>query len=248
MEKKVDWKKTLLKFLLGGLLLGGLFLVIYFILRHFGYDKLTQEELQALIKKTGIYGQIVFVFISFLQVTFVPIPGAVTILAGNFLFGFWEGLLLSFIGMFLGSVLAFFLGKTIGRKFVDWAFGSKEQVDYYLSKLKGKETILLFFMFFLPLFPDDALCAVAGLTKMKTSTFVIIQLITRPTSILGTLLFMSGEIIPYEGWGLAIIISVGILSLIAFIFAYKYSDKINDKLEKISEKITSLLKHNKENE
>ena len=247
MEKKVDWKKTILKFLLGALLLGGLFLIIYLVLRHFGYDKMTQEELQALIEKTGIYGKIVFTFISFLQVTFVPIPGAITILAGNYLFGFWEGFLLSFIGMLLGSLLAFFLGKTIGRKFVNWAFGSKEQVDYYLSKLKGKETVLLFFMFFLPMFPDDALCAVAGLTKMKTSTFTIMQLITRPTSILGTLLFMSGEVIPYKGWGLVIIISVGILSLVGFIFAYKYSDKINSWLEKISEKITSLLKHIKEN-
>ena len=39
------------------------------------------------------------------------------------------------------------LGRKIGRPFVNWIVGDKETVDYYLKKLKGKETIILFFMF-----------------------------------------------------------------------------------------------------
>lgn len=246
MEPKTDWKKTILRLLLGVLVLGGLILAVYLLLRHFGYTDISREELQNLIEKTGVYGKLCFVLISFLQVTIVPIPAAITILAGNYLFGFWWGFFLSFIGIFAGSLFAFLLGRTIGRKFVNWAMGSKEQVDYCLGKLKGKEIVLLFFMFFLPCFPDDALCAVAGITNIKTPIFVLMQLITRPTSILGTLFFMSGEIIPYEGWGLAVILSVGILSVIGFVFAYKYSEQLNRKLENFSLKVTRFLKRDKE--
>lgn len=243
--KKINWKKTILKLLLGVILLCIFILGIYLLLDHLGYSDLSKESLQELIKKTGVYGKLIFVFITFLQVTFVPIPGAITILTGNYLFGFWWGLILSFIGMMIGSLVAFLLGRIIGRRFVDWAVGDKEVVDYYLNKFKGKEIVLLFFMFFLPLFPDDALCAIAGITNIKTFVFTLIQIITRPTSILGTLLFMSGEIIPYEGWGLVIIILVGILSIIAFIFAYKHSERINLFLENLASKITNSFKHKK---
>lgn len=246
MEKKINWTKTILKFLLGALLLGLFFLGIYFLLRALGYTDLSQEELQKLIEKTGIYGKLVFVLISFLQVTFIPIPGAVTILVGNYLFGFWESALLSFIGIFSGAMFAYFLGITIGRRFVNWAMGGKDQVDYYLNKLKGKETVLLFFMFLLPFFPDDALCSIAGLTNIKKFTFFLMQIITRPISILATLLFMSGEFIPYRGWGLAFLIVGSIACIIGFILAYKYSDKINQFLENLSAKITNKLKRKKE--
>ncbi len=246
MKTKMNWPKTILKLLLGVIVIAAILVGIYLILNALGYSNLSQEELQKLIEKTGIYGKLVFVLISFLQVTFIPIPGAVTILVGNYLFGFWESALLSFIGMFVGALFAYFLGIAIGRRFVNWAMGGKEQVDYYLAKLKGKETVLLFFMFLLPFFPDDALCSIAGLTNIKKITFVLMQLITRPISIFATLIFMSGEIIPYEGWGLVFLITGSILCIIAFILAYKYSDQINRFLENLSNKITNKLKRKKE--
>jgi len=245
MENKANLKKMILKVLLGVLILGALFLIVYLLLDHFGYANMKQEQLQEIIASTGVYGKLVFILVTFLQVTFIPIPSAVTILAGSYLFGFWWSFLLSLIGSFLGSMFAFFLGRVIGRKFVDWVTGSKEETDYYLSKLKGKETVLLFFMFILPAFPDDALCAIAGITNMKTWIFTIMQIVTRPISILGTLLFMSGEIIPLKGWGIVLIIFIAIISIIAFIFAFKNSDKINDYLEKIALKITSKIKKTK---
>lgn len=241
MEKKIEWKKTIIKLFIGVLIII-LFLALVFLALHLmGYDKITKEALQEIVNSTGIYGKLIFIILSFLQVTFIPIPAAITIISGNILFGFWEGFFLSFIGILFGSIVSFLLGRVIGRRFVNWAFGDKETVDYYLEKIKGKEVVLLFFMFLLPCFPDDALCSIAGITNIKTSIFVVMQLITRVTSILGTLFFMSGEIIPYKGWGLIIIILVAILAIIAFMFTYKNAEKINTKLENISLKITNIF-------
>lgn len=242
MDKNINIKKMIIKLLIGVLFLLLFFVVIYLILKHFGYADMNQEQLQELIKKAGVYGKIVFVTITFLQVTFIPIPSAVTILSGLYLYGFWKSFFLSFIGLFLGSMFAFFLGRKIGRRFVDWVMGSKEETDYYLSKLKGKETVLLFFMFVLPAFPDDALCAVAGITNINKWVFTMMQIMTRPISILGTLIFMSRMIIPFEGLGLVLIILIAIISIIAFILIFKNSDRINNSLEKISLKITNKFK------
>lgn len=239
---------------IGKLLFGVLVIVAFFAVLiltfHFGFgitwnDLTNQEKMQEFIKSTGSWGRIIFILISFLQVTFVPIPGMVTILAGNYLFGLVESFILSYIGMLIGSFVAFFLGRKIGRPFVNWVVGDKNTVDMYLKKLKGRELVLFFFMFLLPFFPDDLLCSVAGITSISWFAFIILQVITRFTSIGGTLLFMSGEFIPYSGWGVPVLIILGIFAGILFIISYKYSDKINHFLENLSTKITNLFKSRK---
>lgn len=234
-----------------GMVLRGLIIVIliaavigglYLLFRHLGYTDLSKEQLRDMIEKTGVWGPLVFILVSFLQVTFVPIPGAVTILAGNLLFGPWLSALYSLIGMMLGAMLAFFLGRWMGRKFVNWVVGDKDKVEEYLNKMRGKEEVVLFFMFLLPLFPDDALCAIAGVTPMSWMVFFLMQLVTRPISIFGTILFMSGEVIPYEGWGLVVLALVGVASIVAFIFAYKYSDAIHRWLYQFTDRLTGKKK------
>lgn len=237
-ENKFNYKKMIIKIVISLLIIGLILLGGYLLLKHFNLLDLSQEQLQEIVSSYGALGPIVFIFISFLQVTFVPIPGAVTILCGNYLFGPVLSFIYSYIGMFIGGLLAFVLGRVIGRPFVNWVAGDKETVDYYLEKLKGKEVIVLFFMFLLPVFPDDLLCSVAGIMPtISYPVFIIMQLITRATSIFGTLLFMSGEYIPLYGWGLFIIIPLGIIAIIAFIYSMKNSDKINDKLISTIDKI-----------
>ncbi len=231
-------KKTIFRLLLSVGVIAALLGVFYLIAYLFGWTKLTKEELQNFIASKGALAPFVFIAVSFLQVTFIPIPSAVTIVAGSYLFGFWKCFLYSYVGILCGSLFAFLLGKLLGKPFVHWAFGGKEEAESYLKRLKGKETVTLFFMFLLPAFPDDALCALAGILPITWFKFAFIQLTTRITSIFGTLIFMSGEVIPYDGWGLAIIILVGILSVIAFIICFKHAEKINSIFDKFMNKLT----------
>ena len=228
--KKIDKKKSIIRLLFSVIILSAFIIVLLLVLKLLGLDDISQEKLQEIISSYGALGPIVFIVVSFLQATILPIPGAVSILAGNYLFGPWLSYLYSYIGIIAGSLISFILGRKLGRKFVNWIVGDKETVDYYLKKLKGKETVILFFMFLLPFFPDDALCAIAGIMPINFSVFLFIQLITRITSIGATLFFMSGEIIPYHGWGLVVLAIIGVAAIIAFIFAYKNAELLNDKL------------------
>lgn len=238
MEKKIDIKSIIIKIIISLLVIGLIVLGLYFLFKHLGWTNLTKEELQAKIASTGVFAPIVFIVASFLQVTFIPIPSSVTIIVGNYLFGFWLSFLYSYIGIIFGSILAFYLGRWLGRPFVNWVVGDNKVVDEYLIKMKNKENVILFFMFLLPLFPDDALCSLAGILPISFLTFLFIQLLTRATSILGTLFFMSGEIIRYDALGITIIVIVCILALVAFYLSYKYADKINEIFYNIMDKIT----------
>ncbi len=218
--------QIMLRLFLSLLGLSLLLFLIWMILRHFGLTDLTTEQIRAYIAERGAFAFLAFVLLSFLQVTFIPIPSTVTVLAGNLLFGPWLSFFGSLLGTWIGSSLAFFLGRRIGRPFVNWVIGDGDTVDKYLKKAHGREFVVFFFMFLLPAFPDDALCAVAGVTKLRWPQFLLIQAVCRPVSIAGTLFFMTGEIIPYDGWGIALLLGLGALSLLAFLFAYRRADRL----------------------
>ena len=160
-------KKTITKLLVSGFIIVLIVAILYFVFKALGFTDMKREDLQKIIAKTGAVAPLVFIGITIAQVTFVPIPGAVTILAGSYIFGFWQSFVYSYIGMMIGSVLSFALGRLIGKPYVSWVAGGKEQVEDWIKKLKGREKVFLFFAFLLPFFPDDILCFVAGLSSMK---------------------------------------------------------------------------------
>ncbi len=239
-------KKSLIRLIFSALLIGAIIAAAYFILKSFGITKLTREQIQEYISSLGAIAPIAFIFVSFLQVTIIPIPSTVTILAGVFLFDPIPSFFYSYAGILLGSWFAFLLGRLIGRPYINWVAGSREEADGWLSKLKGREKVFLFFAFLFPLFPDDLLCSVAGMLSIKFSTFTIMQLVTRTTSIGATILFMSGEVIPYEGWGLWVIGGLIVLALAAFVLSMKYAEELNAVFDSLVKRISDSLHKNKD--
>lgn len=200
-------------------------------------SKLTSiSALRDYIASFGATAVLIFILFQFLQVVILPIPGSVSVGVGVALFGPLRCSLFSFIGILLGSVVAFFIGRIIGYKAVCWIVG-KEDLDKWLKKLKGKDYLLLSIMFLLPLFPDDILCFVAGLSSMTWAYFLIMIVITRAISVLTT--SFSLQLIPFTTWwGILIWVILGALVIAAFWAVCKYSDKI-DKFIKTKFKIKS---------
>lgn len=223
-----------------------LFVVLSYIFSLTGLDQLSEEEIQQIISACGAWAPIVYIIVTFLQVTFIPIPFVVTILAGNLLFGFWGSFFYSLIGTVMGSVFAFILGKRIGRPFVNWAFGDAEAVERYLSQAKGKEFVVFFFMFLLPFFPDDALCALAGITDLSNRQFAFILAISRPITVLGNLILWTGEVIPYNGWGILLMLLAIAITAASFLLSMKYADRITELFDLFTDKLAVLLRRKKE--
>lgn len=245
---KKETKQSLIRLIISGVVIGIILLLILLVFRHFGISELTREQIQDYISSTGAIAPLVFILASFLQVTLIPIPSTVTILAGSFLFGAPLSFIYSYIGIMFGAILAFALGRVLGRPYIAWVAGSQENVDTWLAKLRGRENVFLFFAFLLPVFPDDFLCSIAGMLPIKFSTFTIMQLVTRVTSIGATLIFMSGEIIPYEGWGLVVIGLLIVIALLAFVLSMIYAEKLNQLFESLVKRVHDALKRNKNND
>lgn len=203
-EKKFSVWKKILRSLIVFVAIGLFILLVYYILIWTNlWEKLNSvDKLRTMILDLGFWGRLTFVALQFLQVTFVPIPSTILTVAGSIIYGPLQGSLLSLAGILLGSVLAFYLGRQFGRKLVVFMVG-KESCQKWVSFL-SRAKYTFFLMMLLPIFPDDVLCLVAGLTDMSWAFFVITNLITRPIGIFLTSYLGSGEIIPYHGWGLVV--------------------------------------------
>ena len=154
-----------------------------------------------------------------------------TVLAGVAIYGpFWASIL-SLIGIMLGAIVAFSLGKIFGFRLIKWVVG-EENARKYAKMLNKRGKFLLVAMFLLPVFPDDLLCLVAGTTEMSYPFFISANLITRPIAIFPIAYFISGNIIPFSGWGLYVWPIIIILLGVSIFLFYKYQPQIEKYITK----------------
>ena len=177
---------------------------------------------------------ILYIVLQYLQVVILPIPSIVSTVAGVALFGPFKTAVYSLIGIVLGSVTAFFVGRKLGNRAVSWIIG-KETLLKWQKKLKGKDSLFLTVMFLLPVFPDDVLCFVAGLSSMKVKYFLLMISISRILAVFATC--YSFQLIPFNTWwGLTLwgVFIVGIVA--AFVVIYKNMDRLQAKIQEIKNK------------
>lgn len=202
------------------------FAVCAYALLKTGFFAIMRDEaaLEAYLERSGSWVGVVFTLLQFLQVVILPIPSAVTVVAGAAIFGAFVGSLLSLLGIMLGSLAAFLIGRYAGMRVVAWLVG-RETLEKWLKKIKGKDKLLLTAMFLLPVFPDDVLCFVAGLSSMSVWYFLAVIVLSRVLAIFAT--SYSFELIPFNKWWGILIWAVLFAAVIAlFVVLFKKSDAI----------------------
>ncbi|GGI65928.1 TVP38/TMEM64 family protein [Enterococcus alcedinis] len=143
------------------------------------------NALQNLVGEKLLLGPIIFILIQILQVVIPIIPGGISTAAGVLLFGPVAGFFYNYIGIVIGSILVFLLGRQYGKPFVLSLISEKTYEKYIVwFDNQGRFNKLFALAIFFPFAPDDALCLMAGLTNMSLKTFSWIILLGKPASIL----------------------------------------------------------------
>ena len=169
------------------------------------------------LRKLGEGSEWLFVLIQVLQVVIAPIPGQAAAFAGGFIFGFWKGWGLTTLGLVLGSLIAMVLARLLGislvRKIVP------ESIITRFDSVISEGGYMTFFMIFLlPALPDDAVCFLAGLTKLKLLPLSIVCLLGRAPGMLVLSLTGAGFADGFA-WSVQVLFAVMmILSVILWLF------------------------------
>ncbi|EMF0260398.1 TVP38/TMEM64 family protein [Enterococcus hirae] len=156
-------------------------LTIYFI--NLGVFK-DLNSLRGLVGDSIILGPIIFILIQILQVVIPIIPGGISTAAGVLIFGPYAGFIYNYVGICIGSIIIFLLGRRYGKPFI-LSMVSDKTYNKYVGWLDNQNRFekLFALAIFLPVAPDDALCLMAGLTNISVKKYIWIILLAKPLSI-----------------------------------------------------------------
>lgn len=231
IKKLFDTKTTRGKIMRTGLfllILVLIFVVTYSILKVTGaWEKVNSiDKIRDIVQSGGVFSFLIFIIFQILQTTILQIPAIFVTIAGAVIFGRWPAFIMSYIAVMIGSLIMFWVGRKAGRKFLNWMIG-KDSSEKWIDRMsRGK--YLFFLMMLFPMFPDDILCVVAGLTNMSFSFFFWTNILARGVGIACTVFFGSGAIIPFHGWGLIVWAIIIVVIAILFYLSVRYKSKIDD--------------------
>jgi uncharacterized membrane protein YdjX (TVP38/TMEM64 family) len=178
-----------------------------------------RERIRAVMNGADSWGPILFIALQALQVVtiFWPVPLE---LAGGFLFGWPWGLFYSLLGLALGSMVAFLLGRWLERRFVSRLVRPKTMKNIR-QLLKREGTLAGFFIFLIPGIPKDFVCYFFGLTRISLVFFLVAATLARIPGVI--LLTLQGAQVYKGHYGITLGLLAAYAGVVVLLYRYRES-------------------------
>lgn len=173
-------------------------------------DPFTAEGMSRLLDDLGWRGPLLYVLAVAIAVVVSQVPGVPLVVAAGAAFGIFPGLVYSVLGNFLGGVIAYLLGRSLGRGVMRVLAG--RVVVFRHERGARAAAWLIFVSRALPLFPFDLISYAAGVSAVPLRAYAPATLFGLiPSTFLLTAL--GGSLQLGLGWSLAISAAASILLL-----------------------------------
>ncbi|MBE6046273.1 MAG: TVP38/TMEM64 family protein [Clostridiales bacterium] len=235
-EEKRKRIMAILKLSLLALILIGIPVYIFF----FHHDLIDSfSNMKELIRDIKGYRKesiLIYMVAQALQVVICIIPGQALQFAGGYLYGMLLGLLLSLIGIAVGSCIAYFFARMLGRDAVHLFFGERKVTEMIDLMNSPKGLIVTFIIFLIPGIPKDLCSYAAGLSNIKIKPYLIVSMIARIPGMLGCLII--GSRVGAGGYTSAAVIAA--IAVVLLILGIVFRQKIIDFTYKITDKLLNM--------
>jgi len=120
----------------------------------------------------GIWGPVAYIAIMAVSVLFAPIPNAPIFFAAGLAWGPILGTIYSLVGLLVGSAIAFWITRRMGRRWLRRLVGRRaaERIDGMAESMGGW---LVFWMRMLPVLNFDWISYLAGLTSIRFRSYFL---------------------------------------------------------------------------
>lgn len=169
-----------------------------------------REAIVAYLQPYQGWGPCVLALILGSQVFLAVIPGHAFIVAGGYVYGFIVGTLITQVSTVLASQLAYLLARKAGRPFVN-RMAPAQVIDKWNELAEKQGALFFFFSFILPIFPNDLMCFIAGLSSIEPKKFFVANFFGRlPCAVFITLIGSHGVEMPIYFWVVIVIAMIGL--------------------------------------
>ncbi|MBD1872087.1 TVP38/TMEM64 family protein [Nodosilinea sp. FACHB-131] len=138
-------------------------------------DLFNPTALKPTLQQMGHWGPVTYIAVLALSVVVSPVPGAPLAVAAGMVWGMPMAGVYSVIGGFLGSLMAYFLGRTLGSAVIRSLTGKSISVDAH----RGERYLgwLIFFSRLFPVLPFDGVSYGAGMLKLSVKVYAVATLL-----------------------------------------------------------------------
>ncbi|MBD1919207.1 TVP38/TMEM64 family protein [Phormidium sp. FACHB-322] len=138
-------------------------------------DLLNPTALKPTLQQMGAWGPVIYIAVLALSVVVSPVPGAPLAVAAGMVWGMPMAGIYSVIGGLLGSLLAYFLGRTLGSAAIRALTGKSISVNAH----RGERYLgwLIFFSRLFPVLPFDGVSYGAGMLKLSVKVYAVATLL-----------------------------------------------------------------------
>lgn len=194
---------------------------IWWLQRHFEVNVFSETGLETFVDRLGWYGPLGYIFLIAVAVVVSQLPGVpLTIAAGAIWGPLWAGIY-SVVGAFIGGVIAYWLGRTLGRSTIKALTGH----IVYFSKDKGDTHLgwIIFVSRLVPFLSFDIISYAAGITKLRFSVYAIATFLgVIPSTLLLTYLGSSFSVSPVLALALSALAALLLIILPILIKRYNW--------------------------
>lgn len=210
---------------------------IFFFHRDIIQEFSSLEDVQAFFAKYRHQSMLIYFGLQILQIVICILPGQTMQFAAGYLFHFWIGFGLAVCGAFIGTIIAYYLAKVLGRDAMHMIFG-EDKINDMLQKINSKKGVAIVFLIYLiPGIPKDLCTYAAGLSEMKLKPFLILSMVGRAPGMIGSLLM--GQQVNIGGYTSAAIIAG--CFVVMFVIGIIFRKQVTNFLDGIYVKLQKMM-------
>jgi len=152
-------------------------IVILFLIVFFPKLNNTYQNVEDLIKNSGIFAPFIYVFLMIVAILVSPIPSSPLAIFGGAVFGPFLGMIYTLIGATIGAVLAFLVSRFFLRDYIS----RKLERNKFYKRIRGKDNNniakIILFTRLMPHISFDIVSYAVGLTSLNVWTFALVTFI-----------------------------------------------------------------------
>ena len=167
-----------------------------------------RDAIAEFLQQYGVLGPVILFIILVLQVFLAVIPGHAFMVAGGYIYGLVIGALITQSSTVIASQLAFLLARRYGRPLVG-RLAPANVIDHWNKLAQTQGGLFFFFSFILPIFPNDLMCFIAGMSVISPRKFFLANFFGRlPCAVFVTLIGSHGFELPLYFWVLIVLVMI----------------------------------------
>ena len=188
-EKQINTAIIVVKFTILLFIVVGIPMIFFFCFPNLIHKVDSVEKINAILEQNRLTSAFIYIGMQICQVILFFAPGQLVQMAGGYAFPLPLAILLTFVGVGLGTIIVFNMARLFGKDMVFMLIGRERSIKFIEMMRSKKAFVMIILLFLFPGLPKDALDYIAGVSGLRIIPFTLLSMSARLPALIASLVF-----------------------------------------------------------